>query len=190
MSKIKVTAAAAGSPTPLTPPSISPPPLQTPPNQKQISQTLTSFISHRAFSATAAIEAAFNLAHSSNPPPQCVANCSISGGSVNKTRCCAFSDQEIADCTLGGADTCNALIFLPLFPPFPPRADMFSSCDVGGEPHDALLWLAGHDGATLNTEKQYPYVSGETGKLTKCSPKLDGVATGERAQSRADIFHF
>ena len=31
----------------------------------------------------------------------------------------------------------------------------------------------------MNTEKQYPYVSGETGKLTKCSPKLDGVATGE-----------
>lgn len=88
-------------------------------NKKQSSQTLTFLISHRAFSATAAIEAAFNLAHSSNPPPQCVANCSISGGSVNKTRCCAFSDQEIADCTLGGADTCEALIFLPVFPPFP-----------------------------------------------------------------------
>jgi hypothetical protein len=32
----------------------------------------------------------------------------------------------------------------------------------------------------LNTEKQYPYVSGQSGKLTKCSPKLDGVATGVR----------
>ena len=60
-------------------------------------------------------------------------------------------------------------------------ADAASSCDLGGEPHDALLWLAGHDGATLNTEKQYPYVSGETGKLTRCSPKIDGVKTGQCA---------
>jgi hypothetical protein len=63
-----------------------------------------------------------------------------------------------------------------------------SSCDLGGEPHDAVLWLAGHDGATLNTEKQYPYVSGETGKLTKCSPKLDGVATGGRALLQPALF--
>jgi hypothetical protein len=56
--------------------------------------------------------------------------------------------------------------------------DSDSSCDLGGEPHDALLWLAGHDGATLNTEKQYPYVSGTTGNLTKCSPKAYGVKTG------------
>ena len=70
--------------------------------------------------------------------------------------------------------TMSALPFTLHLTPHP-----FPSCDVGGEPHDALLWLAGQPHATLNTEKQYPYVSGETGKLTKCSPKLDGVATGE-----------
>ena len=58
----------------------------------------------RAFSATAAIEAAFNLAHSSSPPPQCIANCSAAG--TTGVRCCSFSDQEVADCTLDGADTC------------------------------------------------------------------------------------
>ena len=88
---------------------------------------------------------------------------------------------------MDGADTCSPRAFAPVHlitttlafnRPLSFHLTSASSCDLGGEPHDALLWLAGHDHATLNTEKQYPYVSGETGKLTKCSPKLDGVATG------------
>jgi hypothetical protein len=75
---------------------------------------ITAHSHFRAFSATAAIEAAFNQAHASNMPPQCVANCSIVDGSVNKTKCCSFSDQEIADCTLDGADTCTSNLSLIL----------------------------------------------------------------------------
>ena len=53
-----------------------------------------------AFSATAAIEGAFNKAHNASGPP---AACAGTVCGKSKTPCCSFSDQEIADCTNDGA---------------------------------------------------------------------------------------
>ncbi len=104
-----------------------------------------------AFSATAAMEAAFNLQNNGSIPSVCTSVC----GKQNIS-CCSFADQEVADCTLGGADT----------------------CDIGGEPHDGIVEIAVNQKGLFNTEAQYPYESGKTGKLTKCAPRANAVATG------------
>eukprot|EP00466_Bigelowiella_natans_P009702 jgi/Bigna1/40300/e_gw1.41.56.1 len=104
-----------------------------------------------AFSATAAMEAAFNLKNNGSIPSACTSKC----GKQNNT-CCSFADQEVADCTLGGADTCA----------------------LGGEPHDGILVIANDQKGLFNTEAQYPYVSGKSGKLSKCNPRSGSVATG------------
>ena len=61
--------------------------------------------------------------------------------------------QEIVDCTLAGADT----------------------CDLGGEPHDGYLTVGNTLNYMLNTEIQYPYVSGDTGSITPCQPAAGGL---------------
>ena len=108
-----------------------------------------------AFSATAAIEGAFNKANNGSMPSACAdTQCGKA-----RSPCCSFSDQEIADCTLGGADT----------------------CDLGGEPHDGIVELvSGTSGmqGSMNTAAQYPYVSGKSGKLTSCRLLAGAVATG------------
>lgn len=62
---------------------------------------------------------------------------------------------QVADCTDGGSDSCNK----------------------GGEPHDGILNIVSN-GGVIDTEQQYPYISGNTGKLSKCSVVSNGVATG------------
>ena len=75
---------------------------------------------------------------------------------MNNT-CCSFSNQEVADCTLSGADT----------------------CDLGGEPHDGILEIANDQHGLVNTDEDYPYVSGKSGKLSKCTPKSSSaISTG------------
>ena len=105
-----------------------------------------------AFSATAAMEAAFNKKNNGSIPKECTDVC----GKMNNT-CCSFSNQEVADCTLGGADT----------------------CDLGGEPHDGILEIANDQHGLVNTDEDYPYVSGKSGKLSKCTPKSSSaISTG------------
>lgn len=45
----------------------------------------------------------------------------------------------------------------------------------GGEPHDGVLYVANKCNGAINTESQYPYTSGKTGKLSRCSPQPDAV---------------
>jgi len=105
-----------------------------------------------AFSATAAMEAAFNKKNNGSIPQECTDVCGV----MNNT-CCSFSNQEVADCTFGGADT----------------------CDLGGEPHDGILEIVNDQKGFVNTDEDYPYVSGKSGKLTKCTPKSTSqIATG------------
>lgn len=105
-----------------------------------------------SFSATAAMEAAFNKKNNGSIPKECTDVC----GKMNNT-CCSFSNQEVADCTLGGADT----------------------CDLGGEPHDGILEIANGQHGLINTDEDYPYVSGKSGKLSKCVPKSSSaISTG------------
>ena len=75
---------------------------------------------------------------------------------LNKKDCCSFSEQEVADCTRGGLDNCNK----------------------GGEPHDGVMWMVNKNNASLNTEAQYPYVSGDEGHITLCRPQPLPVSTG------------
>lgn len=104
-----------------------------------------------AFSAIAAIETAVNLAFANDTFPQA---CHTACGKANKT-CCSLSEQQVADCTLGGADT----------------------CDIGGEPHDGIQNIV-KNGGRVATEAQYPYTSGKSGKLTRCQrPASDWVQT-------------
>lgn len=103
-----------------------------------------------AFSAVASVEGAFNLARNGTAPdPPCNSTCG-----PQRSRCCALSEQEVADCTLHGTDT----------------------CDVGGEPHDGILDIVAR-GGLINTDAEYPYVSGDTGKLTPCAPVSNPVNT-------------
>lgn len=99
-----------------------------------------------AFSAVSAMEGAYNLKHqgSINNFP---ASCSSQQCGPQNASCCSFSEQEIADCTLKGADTCN----------------------IGGEPHDGILEVVAR-GGKISTEQGYPYVSGKTKALTPCRP--------------------
>lgn len=104
-----------------------------------------------AFSAVAAMEGAYNLAHSQGSvDSSCTTKCG-----PNNVTCCSFSEQEVADCTLDGKDTCNK----------------------GGEPHDGILDVVGRQGHVA-TEANYPYVSGKTQKLTRCKVPSQTVATG------------
>lgn len=103
-----------------------------------------------AFSATAAAEAAYNLKNNGSIPSTCTSSC----GKYNNS-CCSFSNQETADCTLDGQDT----------------------CDLGGEPHDGILNIVKNNGE-INTDAQYPYVSGKTGKLSACKPQPNAIQTG------------
>ena len=98
------------------------------------------------------MESAYNINHKG---PGVDPNCATKCGPMNVS-CCSFSDQQVADCTLEGADT----------------------CDRGGEPHDGILEVGHHLNGKLNIVKQYPYTSGKTGKLSKCSPKANAVDTG------------
>jgi hypothetical protein len=103
-----------------------------------------------AFSAVAAIESAYNIAHngSSSMDKACVSSCG-----PNNNRCCTFSEQEIVDCTLKGADTCAK----------------------GGEPHDGVVEIVKNHGGKINTEQQYPYTSGGGKSGGVCNAK-DSVA--------------
>jgi len=109
-----------------------------------------------AFSATAAVEGAFNKHNNGSIPSQCVSKCPMNKSGNQTNSCCAFSDQEIADCTNGGANT----------------------CDLGGEMHDGIMELVNGLKGDFNTVDQYPYVSGSSGKLSKCAPKSEPVNTG------------
>ena len=99
-----------------------------------------------AFSAVAAIESAFNIAVNQSKralPSQCTTTCG--NESIVRLPCCTFSDQQVADCTNNGADT----------------------CDYGGEPHDGVLNIVSNGGLAATTA-QYPYTSGTTGHLSRC----------------------
>lgn len=94
-----------------------------------------------AFSAVAAMEGAYNFRNKNgNGSSACTSKC----GPQNVS-CCSFSEQQVADCTRGGKDT----------------------CDKGGEPHDGIMNIVNR--GVIATESEYPYVSGKTGKLTQCS---------------------
>ena len=106
-----------------------------------------------SFSAVAAMETAFNIAMKNATLPQA---CQTQCGKNTTKACCSFSEQQVADCTLGGADTCK----------------------LGGEPHDGVLNVV-KNGGRAATEGQYPYTSGKTGTLSSCKkPSSDWVATG------------
>ena len=96
-----------------------------------------------AFSATAAMEGAYNKKFQGNIPSACGAS---TCGKQNVS-CCDFSNQEVADCTRDGQDTCN----------------------IGGEPHDGIMEIVQNQSGYINTEAQYPYTSGKTQKLTRCT---------------------
>jgi cathepsin L len=94
------------------------------------------------------MEGAYNNANNGSIDAACTTTCGSS-----KTPCCVFSEQEIVDCALGGAD----------------------DCDKGGEMHDGMLEIANNHGGAINTEKQYPYTSGGGVTLGKCKAQ-DAIA--------------
>jgi len=102
-----------------------------------------------AFSAIATMEGAFNLKNNGSMPSQCA---SYTCG-PNKTPCCSFSEQELVDCTDGGADTCNR----------------------GGNPSAGVMEIVQQMSGKANTEEQYPYTAESEGN---CRAKTDGVQTG------------
>jgi hypothetical protein len=105
-----------------------------------------------AFSATVAMEGAYNRMHNGTVAKQCDGNTC----GPNNTPCCSFSEQEIVDCTLDGADTCNK----------------------GGEMHDGVLEIVNNQKGMFNTEKQYPYTSGGGTSKGNCHAKSsDAVVT-------------
>lgn len=105
-----------------------------------------------AFSAVAAMEGAFNFkSRNGSFPAVCKSTCG-----PDKVQCCSFSEQEVTDCTNNGEN----------------------DCDTGGEMHDGIMEIVNNQNGEINTETQYPYVSGASGKLTKCKPKAHAVATG------------
>ena len=82
-----------------------------------------------SFSAVAAMEGAFNRANNGSVPGTCKTLC----GPFNVS-CCSFSEQEVADCTREGTDTCKK----------------------GGEPHDGIVYIAKKQGSVIDTEAEYP----------------------------------
>ena len=95
-----------------------------------------------AFSAVAAMEGAYN----NKAAGKVAAACKGTTCGPNNTPCCSFSEQEIVDCTLKGIDNCN----------------------VGGEMHDGVLEIVNNHKGAINTEAQYPYVSGGGTTTGKC----------------------
>lgn len=107
-----------------------------------------------AFSATAAMEGAYNQKHNGTGIPT---QCSSYKCGPNNTPCCSFSEQEVVDCTLKGADTCNK----------------------GGEMHDGVLEIVNNQKGKFNTETQYPYTSGGGTSTGNCQAKpATAVTTG------------
>lgn len=70
---------------------------------------------------------------------QIPAGCDAQCGPTNAS-CCSFSEQEIVDCTLGGADTCKK----------------------GGEPHDGIIEVVNRNG-TISTESSTEVATGIIG---------------------------
>lgn len=105
-----------------------------------------------AFSAVASMEGAYNLKSNGTVDKLCAGNTC----GPNKTPCCSFSEQEVVDCTLNGADNCNK----------------------GGDPADGVKEIAKNMKGTFDTEKQYPYTSGDGHSSGKCKAKTAGVQTG------------
>jgi len=105
-----------------------------------------------AFSAVAAMEGAFNKKHNGSMPSVCTSVCG-----PNRNPCCSFSEQELVDCTLGGAD----------------------NCDQGGEMHDGMMEIVTDQNGKINTEAQYPYTSGGGTSAGVCHAKpAHAVASG------------
>lgn len=107
-----------------------------------------------AFSAVAAMEGAYNLNAASGISTSCNSTCGPAAAP-----CCSFSDQEVADCTNGGKNTCN----------------------LGGEMRDGVMEVVTGLGGKIATSDAYPYVSGTTKRLTECVPPTAGkdrVVTG------------
>ena len=99
------------------------------------------------------MEGAYNLKNNGTVASQCKGN---TCGPDDKP-CCSFSEQEIVDCTLNGADTCNK----------------------GGEMHDGYLEIVNNQGGKINTESQYPYTSGGGTSAGQCHAKPgNAVPTG------------
>lgn len=96
------------------------------------------------------MEGAFNWAHRNATMPTVCQGTLCSAEGPDTKPCCSFSEQEIVDCTLGGADTCNK----------------------GGEMHDGIMEVINGLNNTINTEKQYPYQA----RSGRCRPKADPVA--------------
>ena len=105
-----------------------------------------------AFSATAAMEGAYNFKSKGTVDKLCAGNTC----GPNNTPCCSFSEQEIVDCTLDGKDTCNK----------------------GGDPADGVKEISKSMKGEFNTEKEYPYTSGGGVSKGKCQAKTSGVQTG------------
>lgn len=105
-----------------------------------------------AFSAVAAMEGAYNMKSNGTVDKLCAGNTC----GPNQTPCCSFSEQEIVDCTLNGADTCK----------------------LGGDPADGIKEIAKNMKGVSNTEKEYPYTSGGGISTGKCRAKTSGVETG------------
>jgi len=105
-----------------------------------------------AFAATAAMEGAYNLKSNGTVAADCAGNTC----GPDKKPCCSFSEQELVDCTLNGADTCNK----------------------GGDPADGVKEIAKKMKGKFNTEKEYPYTSGGGTSPGKCLAKTTAVATG------------
>jgi hypothetical protein len=105
-----------------------------------------------AFSAVAAMEGFYNLANGQSLPAACSAKC----GKNEDVPCCSFSEQEVADCTKDGAD----------------------DCDTGGLMEEAVDEIVKRRQGAINTEEQYPYTSGGSGRLSSCTPKAGAISTG------------
>jgi hypothetical protein len=112
-----------------------------------------------AFSAVATMEGAFNLKNNGSIPTTCSSTCG-----PHSNPCCEFSEQEVVDCTLGGADT----------------------CDLGGEMHDGIMEIVSNHGGKMNTEAQYKYTSGNSGvSRGKCLAKVQRNTTASPAPRSA-----
>lgn len=73
----------------------------------------------------------------------------------------SFSEQEVVDCTLKGADTCN----------------------LGGEMHDGIVEIAKNHAGKINTEQQYPY----TQKSKKKCKAKDATAVNAGITGYANV---
>jgi len=105
-----------------------------------------------SFSATAAMEGAYNFKNNGTVDKLCKGNTC----GPNSVPCCSFSEQEVVDCTLAGKDNCN----------------------TGGNPADGVSEIGTNMKGVFNTEDEYPYTSGDGTSNGKCTAKTAGVQTG------------